>query len=70
MQRKNFVVYSSNFFFFFFFYCSTKDSFLRFLTIKQDVTQGRSDSAGQMAGKKIKPVYEWYTLGSNEDRVP
>lgn len=69
MQRKNFVVYSSNFFFFFF-YCSTKDSFLRFLTIKQDVTQGRSDSAGQMAGKKIKPVYEWYTLESNEDRVP
>lgn len=46
------------YFFFFFFYCSTKDSFLRFLTIKQDVTQGRSDSAGQMAGKKIKPVYE------------
>lgn len=70
MQRKNSAVYSSNFFFFFF-YCSTKDSFqLRFLTIKQDVTQGRSDSAGQMAGKKIKPVYEWYTLGPNEDRVP
>lgn len=66
MQRKNFVVYSSNFFFFLF----HKGFFLRFLTIKQDVTQGRSDSAGQMAGKKIKPVYEWYTLGSNEDRVP
>lgn len=67
MQRKNFVVYSSNFFFLLLFH---KGFFLRFLTIKQDVTQGRSDSAGQMAGKKIKPVYEWYTLGSNEDRVP
>lgn len=39
-------------------------------TIKQDITQDRSDSAGQMAGKKIKPVYKWYTLGPDEDKIP
>lgn len=39
-------------------------------SIKQDITQGRSDSAGQMAGKKIKPVYKWYTLGPDEDKIP
>lgn len=69
MQRNNFVVYSSNFFFFFF-YCSTKDSFLRFLTIKQDVTQGRSGFIFLPAIFPAESVYEWYTLGSNEDRVP
>lgn len=28
-----------------------------------------SDSEGQMAGKKIKLVYEWCTPGPDEDRV-
>lgn len=42
----------------------------RLCTIKQDITQGRSDSAGQMAGKKIQPVYKWYTLGPDEDKIP
>lgn len=42
----------------------------RLCTIKQDITQGRSDSAGQMSGKKIKPVYKWCTLGPDEDRIP
>lgn len=41
----------------------------RMCTIKQDITQSRSDSAGQMSGKKIKPVYKWYTVGPDEDKI-
>lgn len=37
---------------------------------KQEITQGRSDSAGQMSGKTIKSVYKRYTLGPDKDKVP
>lgn len=40
-----------------------------YATIKQGITQDRSDSEGQLAGKKINPVYKWYTLGP-DDEIP